>query len=396
MKKYLNVLKNGLLATCLLAATQATPIKAGQQDTNTTQHHDIFDNIWETPKLYSSSNNSIVQKVSLIGRYHGQYWWAKSENNKNSDWENRRIYVGFNAKVLNNFTIEVQANLNDNLDPPYKALYDLFIKWQPPNSHFSISTGRLDYVYTGMERSTSSKRIKTMERALLVGQIMPGEVIGIYINDTLGNFSYQTGLFSGSIKDEFTDFTGGFTTLLSMQYKLPLFYEKGSLHLDYLYNNGNKNNNAFKPYQNIVSLWHEGQKEAFAFGIDLTAATGIGAQSDVFGVTLLPTCDLAHNLLMGKDKLQLAIRYHYASSSDSYGLGFNKRYEQPVTSGKGDSYSSVYIGLNYFLYQQKLKVMAGLEYFEMNNVANEDDVDVNVTAKGVDGWTTYTGFRLYF
>jgi hypothetical protein len=247
-----------------------------------------------------------------------------------------------------------------------------------------------------MERSTSSKRIKTMERALLVGQIMPGEVVGIYLNDTIGDFSYQAGLFSGSIKEEFTDFKGGFAALLGMQYNLPLFYDRGSLHLEYLYNNGNENNNAFKPYGNIISLWHKGQKGAITFGIDLTTAIGIGTESDVFGITLLPTFDLAHNLLMGDDKLQLATRYHYASSADSYGLNFNKRYEQPVTSGNGDSYNALYFGVNYYLYQQKLKLMAGMEYFRMHNVSHKENTISTETEKHVDGWNAITGFRLYF
>ncbi len=35
---------------------------------------------------------------------------------------------------------------------------------------------------------------------------------------------------------------------------MPLFYTDGSLHLDYLYNNGNPSNDAFKPYDHILSL----------------------------------------------------------------------------------------------------------------------------------------------
>ncbi len=396
MTNPVSILSSFLLAIFLLAAMPPADSVASQQNDQTEQSPQIFATIWEVPDLYKSKENAIVQEVTLVGRYHGQYWWAESEDHRDNAWENRRMYIGFNAKIFTNFTIEIQANLNDNFDPVYKALYDAFIKWRPSDSNFAISTGRLDYVYTGMERSTSSKRIKTMERALLVGQVMPGEVIGVYINDTIGDFSYQTGLFSGSIKDEFTDFKGGFAALLGMQYELPLFYDKGSLHLDYLYNNGNENNNAFKSYENIISLWHEGQKGAIAFGIDLTAATGVGTESDVFGLTLLPTFDIAHNVLMGNDQLQLAMRYHYASSADSYGLSFSKRYEQPVTSGNGDSYNALYFGLNYFLYQQKLKIMAGVEYFEMNNVSDSEDEAPTGLEKNVDGWNAATGFRLYF
>ena len=60
--------------------------------------------------------------------------------------------------------------------------------------------------------------------------------------------------------------------------------------------------------------------------IDMTIASGVGDQSDVFGLTLLPTYDLLQDIMLSGDKLQLALRYHYASSSDEYGLNFNKRY----------------------------------------------------------------------
>lgn len=355
----------------------------------------IFDSIWQTPKLYRDKTNNIIQKLDLVGRYHGQYWWAKSDTNKERDWENRPMYVGFNVQLFSTITAELQVSLNDDFNPVYNGLYNAFIQWQQPEEDFSVSVGRLDYVYTGMERSTSSKRIKTIERALVVNQVMPGEVIGLYITDTFGPFAYQTGLFSGSIEDEFTDFSGGLGALIGIQYDSPLMYDQGTMHLDYLYNNGNAANNAFKPYGHILSLWHEGQTGALTVGIDLTVAQGVSTISDIFGLTLLPTYDLGNNLLLRNDKLQAAARYHYATSSDGNGLNFNKRYEQPVTSGSGDSYNAFYLGLNYFLYQQKLKLMAGLEYFTMANVLNAEDRS-RLRTERVDGWNLTTSIRLYF
>jgi len=356
----------------------------------------VFASIWNLPRLYENKDNPYIQSFALVGRYHGQYWTADSEGNYDNGWENRRMYLGFNARVFKQFTLEAQISINDDFDPFYRALYDAFIKWENADNDFAVSVGRLDYVYTGMERTTSSKKIKTMERALVVNLVMPGEVIGGYAKGKIGGLTYQTGLFSGSIEDEFTSFEGGFAALLGFSYEVPLFYDKGMLHLDYLYNNGDEDNNAFKPYENIVSFWHEGQKGPLGVGIDLTAASGVDEQSDVFGLTLLPTYDLIRNLIVSGDKLQLALRYHYASSSDDYGLQFNKRYEQPVTSGKGDSYNSYYLGLNYFIYQQKLKLMTGLEYFDMGGVADEDEENTIAGNRSVDGWNFISGVRLYF
>jgi len=356
----------------------------------------LLTTIWNLPGLYENKANPYIQELDIVGRYHGQYWTAYSEGTYDNDWENRRFYVGFNAKLLQNFILEVQISINDDFDPAYKGLYDAFLQWNDAGKDVAVSIGRLDYVYTGMERSTSSKRIKTMERALIVNQVMPGEVIGIYIKDKEGPFYYHAGLFSGSIEDEFTDFKGGFGALLGFSCDLSFFYDKGRLHLDYLYNNGNEDNSAFKPYENIISLWHTGRKGALEIGIDLTAATGVNEQSDVFGLTLLPTYDLVQNLILNNDNLQLALRYHHASSSDDHGLKFNKRYEEPVATGMGDSYNSFYFGLNYYIYQQKLKFMTGVEYFDMAGVAGEDVSDTFIGDTGLDGWNFISGVRLYF
>jgi phosphate-selective porin OprO/OprP len=395
MKPLSVTLKKILLTACLAGSFFPVNLGADQVAIHE-QLPAIFSSIWKIPKLYVNKSNSYIQSFSLVGRYHGQYWSAESEENIADDWENRRFYLGFNAKLFKQFTLEAQISLNDDFDPVYESLYDAYIKWENFEKNFTISTGRLDYVYTGMERSTSSKKIKTMERALLVNQIMPGEVVGIYTTGNNDALSYQTGVFSGSIEDKFTSFEGGFGVLLGVGNEMPLFYKNGTIHLDYLYNNGDENNNAFKPYEHIVSLWHQGQKGPIGIDIDLTVASGVDDQSDVFGLTLLPTYDFVHNLIITDDKLQLALRYHYASSSDKHGLVFNKRYEQEVASGKGDSYNSYYLGLNYYIYQQKLKLMAGVEYFDMADVAYDDEINSIDSSRSIDGWEFITGVRLYF
>ena len=114
-------------------------------------------------------------------------------------------------------------------------------------------------------------------------------------------------------------------------YNLPLFYAEGSLHLDYLYNNGNPSNNAFKPYDHILSLWHQGQSGPFGLGVDVTFGHGTGRPHEsVFGVTVLPTYVFAKNVIRKGDALQAALRYQYAVSDGDNGLQLQQRYEQEV------------------------------------------------------------------
>jgi hypothetical protein len=302
------------------------------------------------------------------------------------------MFLGFKARIYEQFTLESQFAIAEDFDPFYDGLYVTFLEWENTKSTATVSVGRLDYLYTGLERSTSSKQIPTIERSLLVNQVMPGEVVGLHGTGQQKGFSWHGGLYSGSIKDEFTSFDGGFAATLGISSDLPLRYESGRIHLDYLYNDGDELNNAFEDYEHILSLWHQGQSGPYGIGFDLTMASGLGDQSDVLGLTILPTWDVADSVLIGGDLLQLAARYHFASSDDDQGLSFNKRYEQEVASGLGDRYQSFYLGLNYLLNSHKLKLLAGAEYFDMSGVVSESVPE----RSSVDGWSFAAGLRLYF
>jgi len=353
-----------------------------------TKHPSLFDAAWSASELYQDDDDQGIESFSLVGRYHGQQWSVDADQGSADGWDNRRFIFGFQTRISPDFLIEAQMHINDEFAPVYDGLYTAFIKWAPPDKEYSLNLGRLDYLFTGLERSTSSKRLYTIERGLLVNQLMPGEVVGLYGRGKHAGLSFQAGLFSGNIEDEFSGFDAGIASVVGIGHDSPLFYDKGTLHLDYLYNDGNTDNNAFKPYKNTVSLWHQGHKGPFFMGVDLTAASGIGELSNVYGLTLQPNYDFARNLIIDGDKLQLNLRYELAFSDDDNGLNLQKRYEQEVTSGSGDEYQAFYAGLNYYIYGYKLKLMAGAEYARMKDSA-DDGGDYK-------GWTYSAGVRFYF
>jgi hypothetical protein len=345
--------------------------------------------VWNAPKLYHDPDNPVIQSFALVGRYHGQYWSVDADQGKDDDWENRRIYLGFKAALFRDLLVEVQMNVNDDFAPVYDELYVAFVNWRPEGADFSASLGRLDYLFTGMERSVSSKRIATFERALLVNQLMPGEVVGLHFETTDDALSFHTGLYSGSIEQEFSNFDGGFAADFGLAYRLPLFYEKGTLHADFLFQDGGSDNDAFEPYKRIVSIWHKGQAGAFGLGLDVTAGGGgQDGRASVYGLTLLPTYDVLRNLVLRGGKLQLALRYQFAESDGDNGLQLPGRYERQVVIGDGDSFHALYAGLNYFLYGDRLKLMAAIEYSLMDDSANDGG--------DYQGWTYLAGLRLYF
>jgi len=179
----------------------------------------LYDKVWDAAVLYANDDNPTIQSFSLVGRYHGQYWSVHADQGNARDWENRREIFGFSSKWFQHFTLQAQMYVNTSGGSLYNGLYVAFIKWSPPDTDFSLSVGRLDYLYTGYERSKSSKKISTIERGLLVNQIMPAEVVGTHLEGRQGRFSYQAGLFSRSIEEEFSDFDTGAAAVFGAGYE---------------------------------------------------------------------------------------------------------------------------------------------------------------------------------
>ena len=352
------------------------------------QDGDIYDRIWAIPDLYENADNSTIQSFSLVGRYHGQYWSVHADQGNDADWENRREIIGFNSEWFQHFTLHAQMFIKTDGGSLYDGLYVGFIQWSPPGTDISLSVGRLDYLFTGYERSESSKRINVIERGLLVNQIMPAEVVGALLQGKNGRFSYHAGWFSRSIEQEFDDFHSGSAAVIGASYDTPLFYEKGSLHLDYLHNPGGSEGDAFRPYRHVTSLWHKGENGRLGMGIDLTYAVPLETKGHVIGLTVEPTWTLLNEVFGNNDPLQLAVRYQYASGNEDNSLVLQRRYEQKVTQGQGDHYQALYTGLNYYLYGHKLKLMAGGEYARMKDKANDGGE--------YSGWTWFGAIRLYF
>lgn len=348
----------------------------------------LYERIWEATRLYENEANPVLEAISIIGRYNGQYWSVNADEENADGWENRRFFAGAEAVLFRNLTVQAQMQFSEDLDPVYDGLYQAFVKWSPADA-LSLSVGRVDFLFAGLERTISSTKIATFERGLLVNQLLPGEVVGAVAQGTVGDFSYRGGAFSGSIGQEFTTFAGGFGAVAGVAYELPLFYADGSLHLDYLYNNGNPANNALEPYDHVISLWHQGQSGPFGLGLDVTFGHGLEARPAVYGMTVLPTFVFARNVIRKGDAFQVVLRYQFAAGDGDNGLQLQQRYEQEIVpDGFGDRYQAVYAGLNYLIFGDRLKLMTGAEYSMMHDAANDGGE--------FDGWTYLAGVRAYF
>lgn len=343
-------------------------------------------NLFDHSTLYEDDSNPVIQELALIGRYQGQWYSSDSNHGSETDWENRRWRAGVKAKFFHDFEFDAQFNLKTDFSESGRFVEDLeeaTIKWTPSEDFYLIVGKQKPKVSN--EWATSSRNILTFERSLLVEQVRPEKLGGVVIGGKVEKWSYEAGLFSGAWDDDWTlpDFDGGLAALGKVGYQVTKTTKVG---VDYFWAEQDEeslDSGAVEEYENVFSFNTASKFDGWKLYTDIIFATGTNDSdhSDVFGVILMPTYDIT-------DKLEGVFRYQFASSAGDDGLRLRSRYERPAVddgfSEYGDSYHAFYLGLNYRICEDKLKLMAGLEYSTLGG-----DADYS-------GWTYMTGIRMYY
>ena len=205
-----------LTSVATVRAADRTPLSFWKQ----IGENPLYEQVWRRLRLVDDEEARVVQALSVIGRYHGQYWNVNADEGSDSGWENRRLYFGLEARLWRQLTLHAQMKVSEDFDPFYDGLYQAFLEWGR-REDFSLTLGRMDFVFAGLERSQSSNRIPAFERGLLPNQILPGEAVGAVAAGEQGKWSYHGGAFSGSIEQEFTDFAGGGAALAGAGHEPP-------------------------------------------------------------------------------------------------------------------------------------------------------------------------------
>ena len=377
----INLILASLITAITLLFSSISLIAGEPSSASVNSNSESLADLWDIPRLYSDSDSLLVNDLKLVGRYQWQYADLNSDQGDWSDSESRRFRLGTEAKVFgDDWKLKAEINVNDDFSPFYKSLEEAYIKYQG-NDSFNITIGKQKPSWS-YEWSTSSRKILTFERSLLVNQLSPKKTTGISASGSVENWNYILGIYNGNIDEEFGDFddSGEFALAsIGYDYSKGTDFDKAAWRLDLLHNR-DQTNNAAKPYKNSISLNHSLSQGAITLNTDLIHAGGYS--DDAYGIVLLPTYDIS-------DKLQLVARYTYASS-DGDGLRAQKRYERKASltdSGYGEDYQSYYLGLNYYINDHKLKLMTGIEYADMNGGNDGGDYS---------GWTLFSGLRLYF
>ncbi len=383
-----------------------------------------MDRAWSVFNLYKDDTNPILQDFSLNGRLQLQSIYGKAggdsfntsdykdaahdESVWGNDIEVRRARLGFKSKWFRDWKfdghIDVDPDFRDgdtSDHTPYKQIYDLYLTYTASDK-FNVSAGKTKVRFS-REQEISANEILTIERGLLASTLFPGELTGIWANGKgiQGCWLYELGVYGSDRVREFSKFDQGAIVLgkIGYDYSSQAEFDSAIASIHYMHNTQpgydapsktNFNPVASPNFTDAIALTNDITEGRYGLTTELLYGFGFNgnaeqagavnkiAQSDVFGITAIPSCYIT-------DQLQLVCRVQLATSSGPDGLHVPSRYERLAAGGdeNGNTYFSTYLGLNYYIYGHKLKLMNGIEYSDMGGGT-------------YDGYTLMSGLRFSF
>lgn len=341
---------------------------------------DALERIWDFPVLVDAPDAPVLQRLAILGRYHGTLWMLDSDAGNEAGYETRRLRIGLEARFLGQF--EWLANFNLSLDGGrfFQDIHETALTWKP-SGHFSLTAGKIKGWIT-TEFRTSTRFLYTFEQSLITNNVIPQRLWGVMVAGDFGggDWLYEAGVFSAAVDPDFLwpRFDGGAMAFASIGRKLGA--DGGTLRLDYLWNSGDEGNNVAQPFEHTFSLGYTGEWKRFRAGGDAVYAFGLADRPNIWGINIRGGWRIF-------PKLEAVLRYTWAGS-EGEGLSLQSRYEREsgeVPIAMGSQYHALYGGMNYYIHGDKLKLMGGAEWAHMERAARD-----------FEGVTLFAGIRLYF
>jgi phosphate-selective porin OprO and OprP len=387
-----------------------------------------WDRAWSGFTLYKDDNNQVLQEFALKGRLQVQSIYGetnydsfntsdfKDAGNDEAVWGNdieaRRARFGFKSKWFQNWKFEGLINVDtdfkdaDGSTSIYKDLYELYLGYAPSDA-FNVTAGKTKVRFS-REQEISSNEILTFERSLMSNTFFPGELTGAWVNGKgiKEYWQYELGIYGSDRVREFSGFDQGVVVLgkIGYDYSAQAGLDTAVASIHYMHNSdpgfADRRTRDYTPgtspsFTDSIALTNDITSGRFGLTTELLYGFGFdgfakqnGAnvridQSNVIAMTVIPSYYIA-------DGLQLVGRVQLASCEDPNDLRVPARYERLAKKTRtinddefGNTYVSAYLGLNYYIYGHKLKIMNGIEYSKMGG-------------GDYDGFTAMTGLRFNF
>jgi phosphate-selective porin OprO/OprP len=341
-----------------------------------------LDRLWDLPTIYRNKESDWVNEVRFVGRFQLDQYNVDSDLGHDSDWLVRRLRLGVKAQLFHNLTAHVEVEIDPHNDnPAYRRLTDAYLSWKFCDAA-KFTVGKQSVKFT-LDGSTSSTELITIDRNNVANNFwFPAEYVpGVSLSGIIDQWSYNVGVFSGgSESPEFGNFDAGNFVLASLGYDFgkQLGVKKALLRADYIYNQRDAESTFTRSLENVGSLVFILDNKKWGVSADVNVASGYGKQGDLFGFDVMPWYNIT-------DRLQAVARYTYIDGESPNSIRFS-RYESFQTGGRGDEYSELYAGLNYYVYGHKLKLQTGFAYTTMHDSAHDGGQYA--------GWSWTTGLRV--
>jgi phosphate-selective porin OprO/OprP len=326
----------------------------------------VFDRVFGLATLYENPDNSVLQKLAVVGRFQVDFPVYDSNHGNYDDPQVRRFRAGLKSRWLSDFTLHAELDIDFDCDrgedcdnSKYEGLTDTYLGWDR-YEELTLKVGKISAPFT-LDGATSSKRLITLERNNVTQNLwFPVEYhSGGIAQGDLEAWSYRLGGFSSSTKNEFGTFDGGYFLLFSLTRDLSKLLDvpEFQVSLDYVYNEEDEDNLGTRDLGHVFSL--HGRLDTGTWGLraDLSGALGYGSQEDLLGFVVVPFYSIT-------PKVQVVLRYTHLSSSGRDGIRFS-RYDDRLDSARGGQYDEGFVGLNWFVYGHDFKIQTGVKYAVM-------------------------------
>lgn len=325
-----------------------------------------------------------ISELKLRGRIQNQFANTFGNNNNTgtdaenySSFEIRRLRLGVQGKIHGNWSFMAEANVLSSVDLDAATLS--YTAFQQAN----ITIGKAKPRF-GHEQTTSSASILTFERTRLDGLMNGQKPIGLRLHGESGFINYYLGVFNGETPQTVRMNSGKDSYLYnaSVGIRLAELMDtdfRTDLRADFLFNGSET---GYYRFENAAAFSIHFELKA----LDIRTEYMNGKQFDdnsLKGFYIMPSYFLI------SEKLQAIARYENISGDSGISIGHN-RYagEIPELYNAGEKYNALYAGLNYYIYDDSLKLMLGMEVAE-----NSTDNSAQEEGRAV---TMFGGVRMQF
>jgi phosphate-selective porin OprO/OprP len=338
--------------------------------------------LWDAAVLMPPREEGLLRGLALTGRLHYDYVNLDSNLGGEDFVEFRRLRSGFRAALPSRWELKAEVEFDPNeAEPFYDGLTDAYLAWRPADS-LTFKMGKQPAFFT-LEGATSSNELLTMERSNLANNLWFPQLFipGVTVESKADGSLFFAGLYSsGGASPEFGDFEGSGFALLKAERDLEdqLGGDEAIVGLHGVFQDPDPDNTFTRPHGQVYSLNFRYREKPWRFQGDLARSRGSGDQPDLTGLVLMPAYDL-------DESWQLVARATMLRSDAPGGLRL-ARYENRITSERGDRFEEIYLGLNRYINGHKLKWQTGVSYAKLHDLAT--------SGGDYEGWTCSSGIRL--